>query len=203
MGICAILFVGSLALRVALFQRGFGPIPGYVLTPARMDSLAVGGFLALLARGEGGLERAIPMARFLALLAALPLIWLAIRQGGPLRWTQMEMNTLGTTLLAVLFGSLLVLGVTGKERSPLRFALDNGVMRTLGKYSYALYLCHGPAKSVAVQIYDPTTGPILLGSALPRMLPFVLLSSVMSLAIASLSWNLMEKRILKLKDRFQ
>lgn len=202
LSICVGLIVGAPLLRFALLEAGFDPIAGYVLTPTRMDSLAAGALLALAVRGPGGLERWARPARWAALASAAGLGVIAARHAGLLKYQYADVNVLGFSLLAVLFGALVVHCLTCGQRGLVYRALDNTPMRLLGKYSYALYLCHGPAKTVASLVVDDEVAPAL-GSGLPRMLPFLALASALSLLIAWLSWNLLEKRILRLKDRFQ
>ena len=54
MGFCAAVVAAAVLCRTALTLSGGHPIAISVLTPCRMDALAVGAFLALAVRGPGG-----------------------------------------------------------------------------------------------------------------------------------------------------
>jgi peptidoglycan/LPS O-acetylase OafA/YrhL len=65
-GICGAVIVAALAARTALTLWGAHPIPIHVLTPCRMDSLALGALVALAARGPRGVAVLVPAARWCA-----------------------------------------------------------------------------------------------------------------------------------------
>ena len=69
MRVCGLVVVAALACRLAFIARGFVLAP-YCLTLCRMDSLVIGGFLALAARGEGGLAALAPLGRRVAIGSA-------------------------------------------------------------------------------------------------------------------------------------
>lgn len=113
----------------------------YVLTPCRMDALAVGAFLALAARGPRGIQALVVPAR--AVLAGTGLLWLALalRSGG---WLQYSPSTqgVGYSLVAAFFGSLIVLAVGSGPTGILSTTFKKPVLRFFGKYSYGLYVLH-------------------------------------------------------------
>ncbi|MFT5050858.1 MAG: peptidoglycan/LPS O-acetylase OafA/YrhL [Chlamydiales bacterium] len=204
MRICVLLIVGALALRVTLALNGASYVLSYVITPARIDCLALGSFLALVSHG-GQLGRFSPevvsWARRVLLVSVAVVVWLGIRDG-MLDPIQSLTYTLGFSGIAFLYGAFLVLCISTPPGSMLARAVDNGFLRTLGKYSYALYLFHGPVGTGMRLLYHPRHQPLWLGSSLPRTLIYVLIASVASLAAAFLSWHLMEKHFLKLKRYF-
>jgi peptidoglycan/LPS O-acetylase OafA/YrhL len=69
-GICVGLIATAFGVRLALRLAGAPIIWAMMLTPARMDDLAVGALIALLARGRGGLASLVPAARWIAAAAA-------------------------------------------------------------------------------------------------------------------------------------
>ena len=76
MMLCLTLVVTSLVVRVALTVLGAHQITVYMPTPARMDGLAVGAFIALALRSPGGLALR-PWAGPVALGAILAFVGMA------------------------------------------------------------------------------------------------------------------------------
>ncbi len=200
MRICIGLIIGALALRAAFALTGIHWVVSYVLTPARVDCLAIGSFLALFFRGSYR-PQVVIWARRTILAMAVFVIWIGIRKGTLARGDELT-YTLGFTGIGILFGSLLVLCLTTRSGSLLSCAVDNTFLRTLGKYSYALYLCHGPVGTAVRVLYNPRHQPLLFESSLPRTLIYALLTGLASLMVAFLSWHLFEKHFLKLKRHF-
>jgi peptidoglycan/LPS O-acetylase OafA/YrhL len=73
----------------------------------------------------------------------------------------------------------------------------------MGKYSYATYLLHGPVGTVVKQIYPWNAVPLVGGSVLFRAVVFTLASGALSLMVAWLSWNLLERHALALRHWFR
>lgn len=204
MRICIGLVVVALGLRVALAANGTKWVVAYVFTPARLDCLAIGAFLALYFRGSYRPNVVVLAKR--TLLLCLILVSAFAAHAGTLDQRNPLIYTLGFTGIALCFGSMLVLAVTAPRDKPhgtsARRLVDNGFMRTLGKYSYALYLCHGPVATGVRLLYHPRRQPLYFGSSIPRTLIYVGLTVLASLAVALLSWHLLEKHFLKLKRFF-
>jgi len=205
----------ALAVRCGLAASGAPSVASFALPFARMDCLAAGALLALALRSQRGL----PSRRTgYAVLAGLGVALLAMSVPfGGLRWGQTHVHTVGFTLVAVAFTALVALALpttspdriadtsgSGDPRSgPLRRALGFGPLRFLGKYSYGLYIVHGPIATFTKLVYDPQQMPLVMGSAIPRVAVHVLLASVFSVVAAIVSWNLLERHFLKLKHYFE
>jgi peptidoglycan/LPS O-acetylase OafA/YrhL len=201
MAACLACFIGSLLTRVGLELRGH-EIAAHVLTPARMDALAVGALLALVARGPNGLRDLARWARpALAVTSACLLGVFAWRRGLPSE--DVVVSTIGYSLLAVLFGATLVLGLTSSPQASISKVLTAPALMLFGRYSYALYVFHHP---VLTMLKRRTTWldtmPPLLGSRLLAQVLFTVVGITIVLGIASLSWHLYEKQFLKLKRLF-
>jgi peptidoglycan/LPS O-acetylase OafA/YrhL len=78
-------------------------------------------------------------------------------------------------------------------------ALDNRVLRTLGKYSYAMYVFHLFVISLLAKAFPMRR---LFGSADLGFLAWSAGAVVGTLAVALLSWSLFERPILSLKRFF-
>jgi peptidoglycan/LPS O-acetylase OafA/YrhL len=206
----------SLALRIALHAfSGYNAFSIYVLTPCRLDALAVGAILACAARDPGGLARFEPQARLavftlLPLMIAIPVaeaVFLPPNNFGP--GFSPVFNTIGLSILAVFFGALVILVATADPGSRLHRVFASSFLRTFGKYSYGLYLIHLPLRAlIRDRVYGPSDRaawlhyPRLFGSELPGQLLFYLVAGSASLGVAWLSFNLFEKQFLKLKRLF-
>jgi peptidoglycan/LPS O-acetylase OafA/YrhL len=202
MAICLGLFAGALATRLALAFAGVEPIVSFVLTLTRMDGLALGALIALLSREQTGLDGAVWWAKRVAPVSLLILLGLALPSSA-LDWEDPWTSTVGFSLLALLYGAMLVLVVKGDPGAELRRFFEMAFMRMLGKYSYALYLFHGPVGTLVKQVYEPEVAPLVMGSALPRVLLFTILTASLSLLVAWVSWNVLERRCLALQRWFR
>jgi peptidoglycan/LPS O-acetylase OafA/YrhL len=111
-------------------------------------------------------------------------------------------QTVGFSILAVFFAAWLVIAVTAPTGRPLHRVFANRCLRSLGKYSYAIYLFHGLLRRPLWR----RVSPYLLTSATeitwPMRLVFIALGSGVSFAAAILSWHLLEKHFLSLKRFF-
>jgi peptidoglycan/LPS O-acetylase OafA/YrhL len=189
---CAVAVVAALACRLALSFTGYVVLPN-VWMPARMDALAVGAFIAVMARQPNGLAVLRRWAAPVAVAAALPLAIL-------LRY-HVAVATVAHTLLALFFGAILVLTVVAPAGGPLARTMASPFLRFFGRYSYALYVFHPlllwfkPAFSLAFV-------PAVFGSLLPAYLLWLALSIGATVVVALISWHLLEKQFLKMKKYF-
>jgi peptidoglycan/LPS O-acetylase OafA/YrhL len=203
------VILGVVVLRVTLIALH---VPwGYLatLTPCRLDSLAIGGFVACLARepaafarrsgGEALLPRFAGPAALLAGLALLIIAaqsWLGFHHG-ELRYA------LGFTCIAMLAAALLIAAISLPDRHPLVWLLKRRWLMAFGKYSYALYLLHMPLQAVIdAYLYRPDRFLKVHGSAIPGQLIYYALCLSICFAAAWLSWHCFEKHFLKLKRWF-
>jgi len=199
--ICRMCIVGAFVLRVAFVLGDYGEA-AYVLTPARMDSLAVGAYLALAARGPGGLTRVAQLARPTTITIGAVLVALFFWRGGIAPWDPI-MKTIGHTLLAFFFGALLVLTLVSPPKTITGRIFASSQLSFFGRYSYALYVFHAPILFFNLGSFLPLDlVPTVFGSLLLKKLVFVTSATLISIAIALASWHLYEKQFLKLKRFF-
>jgi peptidoglycan/LPS O-acetylase OafA/YrhL len=217
--VCCLLIASSVTLRalfVALYlhqlpfasaysshiyQSLFAQMPAaffyktflYRITLFRFDSLAMGGILAMLLRGEKS-HRLLVRAKF-----AIPAL-LAVACAVLLHSFHLETPftaIFGYTALAALFASI-VAGAIGW--APLRSAFEWAPLRTIGKYSYGMYLFHQiarPALPVLIVKLGNLLGSVSVAAVLCSVGWFVAV-----LYLAKLSFKFFESPLLKLKDRF-
>jgi peptidoglycan/LPS O-acetylase OafA/YrhL len=207
MVVCAVLVVTAFALRCVLVLNAgfqiFDSTAGYFLLPCRIDTLAVGSFIALALRGEpASVRRLAGTAPFVAGASFVVLAGLYLTQERFFP-TVSAVQTVGFSALAAFFGSLLLLAVRAPSDRRLHRALANPVLRAFGKYSYALYVVH---LVVAFRVMRDMGGqwwrqPVA-GSYVVTNVIFSASATVASLAIAWLCWHLLERPILGLKRYF-
>jgi peptidoglycan/LPS O-acetylase OafA/YrhL len=203
------LIAVSLAVSLcAMLARLTGSLMGlgwwttYVLTPFRLDGLALGAFLAVTARQPGGLDR---------LVRALP--WAAAVAGGLLAmtfaWTLL-MSRQGlelvlpvrAALIIMLLACLLFWALVAPKQSVIARFFCSRSMVFLGTYSYGLYVYHH-----FISYYLTTNRTELelahwLGSHGAAVALQATLGASASLAVAYLSYEFFEKRFLSMKGLF-
>lgn len=212
--ICAGTIVAALALRIGLLVAGASPLAAYTLTPCRLDTLATGAAIAILARRPGGLTALARIAR-VALPAALVAFgaiqtWIRFTQPAVSGYEAVTrqvlalnsaplMQTIGFTLLCVIYGSLLVRVLMAPTGAPFARVFEVGWLRSFGTYSYAMYLFHFFVGILAVSLFTPGNHP---GWFIPAQIGFWLLAIGVTWLLAWASWFLLEERVLRLKRRF-
>jgi peptidoglycan/LPS O-acetylase OafA/YrhL len=205
------LIAVSLAVSLcAMLARLTGSLMGLswwttgVLTPFRLDGLALGAFLAVTARQPGGLERLVrALPRVVAVVGGLlvvTVVWtrLVSRQG-----LGMLVGGLRPALILVLLACLLVWALIAPERSAISRFFRSRSMVFLGTYSYGLYVYHH-----FISYYLTTNQTELelarwLGSHGAAVALQATLGASASLALAYVSYELFEKRLLRLKRLFE
>ncbi len=210
------LFVGSLGFRV-VGQLVFGmtPFAAYVLTPCRLDGLAAGTLVAVLARRPGGLAPLVPRARLVALGAGIVALGVVVAERLAGRAFddgagEGKVSTLvGYSLVAAAAGGLLVMVVEAREGSLLHRVFASRALRFLGTYSYGLYLIHLPIRAL---IRDRVYGPRwvnpprafleIAGSELPGQLLFTAGCVALVSVAAWVVYHLYERWFLRLKRFF-
>jgi peptidoglycan/LPS O-acetylase OafA/YrhL len=209
------LIVLSLLVRVALLVgTDLNAFSIYVLTPCHLDAIAMGALIAALAREPRGLAPLARPARAAAWALGPAALAFALTESlvhPPDFGTGLSplFSTVGWTMIASFFGALLIAVHAAAPGSALHRVFTSGFLRTLGKYSYGLYLIHLPLRAlIRDRLFGPSTRaprfvfPALFGSELPGQLLFYAIAIAASLGVAWLSFHLFEKQFLKLKRFF-
>ena len=156
-----------------------------VLTPGSLDSLAMGALLALMNSRRESVGRATPVV----CLAGLTMLTAGEGISGPLPLPVMAAKQ---TLQAVVFGWLVVRGADGFGGLFGRILSASPVVYG-GRISYGIYLVHGFAGDILAAIG-------VNSRALPEPWRFLILCTL-TMAVAAVSWHVMEKPINALKRR--
>ncbi len=219
--LCLALWVGALLVRLGLFFTPHWAAFAYNLMPARMDALAAGALASLLVRRiERG--RVYPVARFLfcassvlvfgvltatavpALAATMnPARWCNGTASAFRIWAGIWNNGFSYTLASVFFSSLLLaclypgalLGVPGR-------LFNLAALRTVGKYSYGLYVFHVPLWIASMTLIQREGLWSRFRTSLSFFLAVALANAILVSVLAYASYHLYEKRFLKLKKNF-
>jgi peptidoglycan/LPS O-acetylase OafA/YrhL len=198
--VCAIAAAIALGVRCALVATHFSHETLYMFTVCRMDALTLGAAAAALIR--------IPEARaFLQKSSAriawagvgLLLVFAVLTRG----FSMYDISTqiVGYTLLSLSFALIVLAAVLPTTTAPLRMtmsALAWKPLRLVGRYSYGMYVLHLP-------LHVFWGGPLFHQLA-PRPTPweslaYTVVLTGLSFALAALSYELFEKRVMRLKRK--
>lgn len=173
----------TIAARVAVQVCGY---PSYYFTLSRLDGLALGALIAVGERDQM-LHRFAGISRIAVLSGIGPWLWLYLFAPDP---ASDLVKIVRITLTSFVFAGAMVILLLGKPESRAARLLQWGPLRSVGKYSYAMYVFH----------------PMICGRLAP-LIPvnsFVVRLAVASVAVylaAMLSWKVLENPFLRLKDR--
>lgn len=201
-----LLIVASLSIALAaMAARLTGSLMGlswwttYVLTPFRLDGLALGAFVAVTVRQPGGLERLVRALPWVAAVAASLLV-------ATFGWTRLVSREsmefvlpVRACLIQVLLGCLLVWALAAPQRSSISRFFQLRWLMFLGTYSYGLYVYHHFISYYLTVNKTEFELTRWLGSHGAAVALQATLGIAVSLAIAYLSYEYFEKRFLRLK----
>jgi peptidoglycan/LPS O-acetylase OafA/YrhL len=202
MAVSLTIAVGAMLARLTGHILGLNWWTTYVLTPFRLDGLALGAFLAVAARQPGGLAR---MAASLPAVAAAGGALLAVSYifPGPVLSQGMPLVApVRSALIQVLLACLLVWALVAPEESAVKRFFCSRAMVFLGAYSYGLYVYH---HFFSFYLSHNNTDVELgrwLGSHGLAVAVQATGGMAASLALAYVSYELYEKRFLKMKRFF-
>jgi peptidoglycan/LPS O-acetylase OafA/YrhL len=197
--LCPTLYVTTLVWRFTLYATHGWTLAGLVLLPSQMDSLAVGAFVAALLRDSSQHVRAARWAPWVLAISAGGILATAIRDGtfyapDEATWA------LSFSLYPLLFGSALTMAVLGPA-SGWAMLLTAPLLRTFGRYSYAIYLLHRP-----ILIGMNMIGLGVLAGPTARVASQLLYTGTLiaiSLLAGWLTWCVLERPIQRLKRAFE
>lgn len=197
----SVLVFTALTLRIALPMAGFDRLYTVLLTPCRLDALCVGAWFAMAIRDETWSNRIARLAPRAALLCgsvvAILSVWLIL-----LEKADPVVHAFRGTFLAAFFGTVIYLAASEHGPVRLKIALRTGWLRSLGKYSYGLYVYHGILgwHFHHVGVFQSCTEA--LGSRWLGLIVSAALGVALSLAVSVASYHFFEEPFLRLKRFF-
>lgn len=198
-GVCLAVSLGAMLARLTGSLMGLSWWTTYVLTPFRLDGLALGAFLAVTARQPGGLDR---LVRALPVVVAVAGVLLLLTFG----WTRLVSRDsmelvlpVRAAVIQVLLACLLVGALVAPERSSLSRFFRSRWLVFLGTYSYGLYVYHHFISYYLTINHTERELTAWLGSHGAAITLQATLGATASIAIACASYELFEKRFLGLK----
>ncbi len=169
----------------------------YVLTPCRMDALAIGGLVAVLKRSPAAVRLRLAWVRagLVFSAAAAGAIFMLTRHSES--WNHPFLSALSYSAVDAASALLLCIVVFWPAENFPALLRWKPLVYT-GQIAYGLYLLHGPASWVARSAIGRLSGIQIEGhSALS-----VLITFAASFPVAGLSWRFFETPVLRFKDRF-
>jgi peptidoglycan/LPS O-acetylase OafA/YrhL len=189
--------ITSFAGRIVAFLFGASPILTTVFTPFQLDSLAIGGFIAVYLRqpdGEAGASRfVLPM-----MLGGVALLLL---QFGVRHFFEHgnAVASLRSGAAHLVLAALLLKAVVAPPSSGWSRFFSSSPMIILGKYSYGLYVYHHFFSYYFAKHGTEFVLASVIGSHLAALAIQAVCGMAASMAIAWLSYEYFEKYFLQLK----
>ena len=198
--LCVVLTVVALASRFVLRALGVAPDVPYQNTLCRVDALAMGAIAAWALRVPALARRVTERCRAVVITTfALFVAGGIVTQGYPR--DGLATQTIGYSILAWTSLVALVVAVLVQARGGRPAAmLAPAALRSVGRYSYAMYIFHVPIHhEIGVRLLAR------LGLTNPPIgvtLGYFVVMSALTYAVAFASYHLLEKHFLRQKKRF-
>jgi len=189
--------LASFGSRIVASFLGVSLIATTVLTPFQLDSLAIGGFLAIYLRQPRGDAR----ARRLIVPMTLTGIGLLLLQFGARHFTEYgsDLQSLRSGAFRLLLAALLLKALLAPSSSSWSRFFRSSPMVILGKYSYGLYVYHHFFSYYFAEHRTDVALASVVGSHLAALAIQAAAGMAASMAIAWLSYEYFEKYFLRLK----
>jgi len=190
--VCLLVWLSSLAFRVAAFATGAGHLWAIAFLVARAGELSLGAYLALVVRDPISKDRLFRHVRWIFGLSLIAVIAVIVCTGGA-GVESKGMATIGIAINALLFASLIGLSLRPGLTASV---FEIGWIRWLGRISYGVYVYHillgGAFDWIASRIF-PNVGREL------HFLVLFFVAAVGTLIVASLSYYFFELRFLRMR----
>jgi len=185
----------AVVMRVVFWWAGVSEA-GNFATVTRIDTLAIGGYLACLQRGAGWPDLRRPLVTPMFAASALMVLGVALWGGSFFRPTNRHIFLFGLLPVAIFFGAVLAFTLVGDHASHWRRLLRSRPMTAMGKVSYGVYVLHWPLVLALQPVW-----PELPGGFWVRQTTFFIAILAGSFTLAALSFAFFETWFLNLKDR--
>ena len=188
--------VGGMITGAPVLRMLVSPFAGYVLMPCRMDALGWGLAAALMTRDVKLWEIVCQRRKYVYLALAGTLLGVIGSLLSGFRPFTKSLFGLEYSLLALLYFMLLLSTLLNRQ---LEAVFSMRPLRYLGIIAYGLYLLHFPCISAvqafAIRSYAGPSGWAKLGISLSGV--------VLAIVLATMSWDYMEKPLIKRGHRYR
>ncbi len=200
--LCAIMLATTPFIRLGLHELGLPPEAAYEFTVARWDALAAGALLALLMRDAPLQENLVRWMRQLTVGSLCALGVLVLYERG-FHSDDLLVQVVGQSLIALLSAAVVYYCVAPPVGAALRVqsAMSAAWLRFFGKYSYAMYVLHFPIQRILSFYLADTLNAGSPNARFLKLMAYLACVVALSTAAAMVSWRLLEKPFLDLKDR--
>jgi peptidoglycan/LPS O-acetylase OafA/YrhL len=198
MGTSLGLALAAFAGRIAASAAGAAPVVTTVLTPFQLDALCLGAFFAVYLRQPGG-EAAVRRAILPMTAAAAGVLLLDFTIHRVIAAGLSEMRSVRIGLFRVLFAGLLLKAVLAPASSPVFHVFRSRPLRALGIYSYGIYVYHHFLSFYLVKHGTEFALARMVGSHALAVTLQAAGAMAVSIAVAYVSYELFERRFLRLK----
>jgi peptidoglycan/LPS O-acetylase OafA/YrhL len=198
--VCLGIALLSFVIRAVLMAADFPHEALYMFTICRMDALALGAAAAAAVRIPTLRGRLAAMTTRLALVATVLFLGTALGTRGFAVY-EISTQSIGYTLLSLAFALTLLLTAlptTGLLNAAMRI-LGGAVLRPIGRYSYGMYVFHLP---LHVFVGSPLLHRFAAEVSPGTALAYTAGMTVATFVLAAISYELFERRFLRLKTRF-
>ena len=188
--------------RVGCLLGGLGWASIYVLTPCRIDALAVGGYVACRLRAPDFDPRRFSN-RLSTGMAGAGLGLLTLLAARQFRPESTSFIVVGYSLVAAFCGMGLYKVLTARDETLTARVFRSKVLQSFGKYSYAIYLIHSPVRGAIRDLwFGDSQFRRLPGDPLVWQCCFYVLAGTVVWLLARASWFLLEGRMPNVRERF-
>jgi peptidoglycan/LPS O-acetylase OafA/YrhL len=204
-GLCAALVLLTPLIRLGLVTSGLPSLTAYEFTIARWDALAIGAWMACMLAEPATRPRLALMFRPALLLSLGGLVGMTLWLRG-FHQDETPVLVLGQSLVALASAALVYAAAVSPSSGEkwwlrLRSMLSMSWLRDVGTYSYGMYVLHFPIQFLLMDHLRPFVNGSEDGLRVLRLLCYLAGIVLLSYAAARLSWLLIERPALQLKER--
>jgi peptidoglycan/LPS O-acetylase OafA/YrhL len=196
---CIVIAIAALVARCAFYAAGVDHAWMYSATISRLDGLALGALVAVAAHAELG-TRYVTWRRRIGGVAALGLVIVAAQAHGLSRFNP-TIQTAGYSLLALVFAAV-VAEVADPQPARAWNLFAWSPLRSIGKYSYAMYVFHVPLNVALLYYLRPWLHDHAGAHPIALDLAWTTSIAIGSFVLALVSYALIEKPALALRRRW-
>lgn len=190
--LCIVGCIAVPCLRVGMSIGEIGEATEKTFTLFRVDGLLLGALAAMMTRSSIDLSANSKLIR--NGLIASSLVFIASLAMGSNDYT------IRYTLVSLVAGCLLLQLLVAPKQAITRRLLENPILRSFGKYSYAMYVFQYPLVALLAPWIAPTIIKEWVGQPLLAAILYVVLMFVATYLIAVVSWFSCERWFLQLKS---